>query len=141
MQSTVRTHARRARARAQLSHSCSEGRVANGRGATCVYALTKTRLETSTTAAVASRAGACPRRTSASATRPATSAKYDERECVQRRPAKSNAASGVHATSGGRRRTSHATASSKATTKTYELASGERKVETRRRKGCSFPVL
>ena len=40
-----------------------------------------------------------------------------------------------------RARRSHAAQSKSAVTSMYEVASGERNVETRRRSGCSLPVL
>src|SRR5262249_50555930 len=110
-------------------------------GATCGYTFTNAALTTRTAAADTSNGTSASRRTRPSTTRPTARAISEDRECVQSSPAKRIAVVGSQRRSGGGRRTSHAAARSRATTKTYELASGDRKVETSLRIGCSLPVL
>src|SRR4029079_10647488 len=89
-----------------------------------------TKVAVSTTEPAASTAGTRERRRAASTSSPAGSAMSAARVCVQRRPADTITPAAPVPPLGGA-----ATSRSSTTTRAYAVASGLRKVETRRRTG------
>ena len=95
-----------------------------------------TKPTVTTTEPAASTAGVQERRSAASTSRPAGSAMNAARVCVQRSPAYTTTPAATV-----QRRGRAATSRRSTTTSAYAVASGLRKVETRRRTGLSSSVF